>query len=96
MAAHTHSQYNELSGSFQSEGGPQFIGNTINAQGNIYFNGMSSDISNEDRTIQYVGWPFLRSKQVVSLSIRKQVFMYRSLLGRNQRLAEFLLGVKPS
>ena len=98
MAAHTHSQHNELSGSFQSRGGSQFIGSIINAQGNIYLNSMSSYISNKDRSIQYVpyiGWPFLRPNQVISRLIQKQVLLYRSLLSRNQRLAEFLLGVKP-
>ena len=87
-------QYNNQSGSIQSGGGPVFTGVIFNTQ----INSMSSDISNEDRMIQYVaciGWPFLRSKQVVSLLICKQVLLYRSLLGCHQRLAEFLLGVKP-
>ena len=95
MAAHIHTQYSELSGSFQSGGGPQFIGSTI---GSIYLNSMFSDVSNEDRRIQYVaciGWPFLRLKQVISLLERKQVLLYRSPLGRNQALVEFSPGVKP-
>ena len=52
MAAHTSSQHNNFSGSFQSGGGTILAGITVGRD--LYVNSMSSDISNQDRSIQYL------------------------------------------